>query len=209
MYMVQYMCTCNKHPFTHTHGTCEWASRERRLWWKAIHSSLYAFSACLRCRTSRWTSAVVCCSVLQCVAVCYSVLQCVAVCCSVSDTLAFSFCRRSHTSFSVRVRHTAAAAHCNTLQHTAIHRNTLPLLPRLSLRVYTTRNAATNRNALQHTATHCNALQRTNVTAAPLTPCSWVCNWSEGIISRWVQHTGNPLQHTATHCNTLMLLRHL
>jgi len=27
-------------------------------------------------------SAVVCCSVLQCVAVCCSVLQCVAVCCS-------------------------------------------------------------------------------------------------------------------------------
>jgi len=70
------------------------------------------------------------CSVLQCVAVCCSVLQCVAVCCSVSTR-----------------HHVPSSMHCDILQHTAKHGNTL--------------QQHTTRNTLQHMAAHCNALQRT------------------------------------------------
>ena len=63
------------------------------------------------------------CSVLQCVAVCYSVLQCVAVCCSVLQYV------WSLTDISVFLclQYEGYCHHCNTLQHTATHCNTLCL----------------------------------------------------------------------------------
>jgi len=64
-----------------------------------------------------------------------------------------------------------AAPHCNTLQHTATHCNTLQL---------EARHTAPHCNTLQHTATHCNALQ---------------------LEARHTAPHRNTLQHTATHCN--------
>ena len=75
-------------------------------------------------------------------------------------------------------------AHCNTLQHTAIHNPLYSvdtnwfLHSRSTLSFYTLQCTAVRCNTLQHTATHCNTLQHT------ATHC-------------------NTLQHSATHCNTL------
>jgi len=55
-----------------------------------------------------------CCSVLQCVAVCCSVWLCVAVCCRVGDPEVHHVCGSNDPR-----------SHCNTLQHTATHCNTL------------------------------------------------------------------------------------
>ena len=64
---------------------------------------------------------------------------------------------------------------CDTLQHTAPHRNTL-------------QHTATHCSTLQHTATHCNTLQHT----------ATHCNTLQHTATHY-----NTLQHTATHCNTL------
>jgi len=73
--------------------------------------------------------------------------------------------------------------HCNTLQHTATHCNTWPIL--------------------QDTATHCN-------TGKSCCRCyAWTWMVSFGVLQahcNTLQHTAthcNTLQHTATHCNTL------
>jgi len=67
--------------------------------------------------------AAVCCSVLQCAAVCCSVLQCVAVCCSALQ------CGLDWFFFiyicSMTYSHMSRDTHCNSLQHTATHCNTL------------------------------------------------------------------------------------
>jgi len=66
------------------------------------------------------------CSALQCVAVCCSVLQCVAVCCSVPIGIS---CKTNTNCRNNRLkrRHDSkrTATHCNTLQHTMTHWNTL------------------------------------------------------------------------------------
>jgi len=115
-----------------------------------------------------------------------SVLQCVAVCCSYI-TCAYVFqvhsstCRERMSALdectwrvlmSFKCTHPHADEctahggdrHCNTLQHTATHCNTLR-----SRRRQTVQHTATHCNTLQHTATHsahggdrqCNTLQHT------------------------------------------------
>jgi len=120
---------------------------------------------------------------------------------------------------------------CNTLQHTATHRNTPelgspPVL--LSSKVYaathynTLQHTATHANSvaprtvvipgicctrLQHTTTHCNTLQHTATHAKSVAPRTVVI---PGICCQTLQHTAthcNTLQHTATHCNTLQHTR--
>ena len=64
---------------------------------------------------------------------------------------------------------------CNTLQHTATHRN----IPQ---------HTATHRNTLQHTATHCNTLQHTTT--------------RRNTLQHTATHRTRS-SNTATHCNTL------
>jgi len=104
---------------------------------------------------SRAPQVVVCCSVIYCVAMCCRVLQCAALAgaltcaagCSVLQCIAV-FCSVVREPEAPHLRAPAKAAHCNTLQHTAIQCTML-------------QHTATHCNTLQHTATHCNTLQLT------------------------------------------------
>ena len=106
--------------------------------------------------------------------------------------------------------------HCNILQHTATHCNTLYIGEwELGTQVQTLQHAerhcdtlqhtaihCIHCNTLQHTATHCNTLQYTaihcNTTQHTATRCNTL------YIGEWELGTqANTLQHTATHCNTL------
>jgi len=77
-----------------------------------------------------------------------------------------------------------AAAHCNTLQHTATHCDTLQ---HTATHCNMLQHSATICNTLQHTVTHCNTLQRT------VTYCSTLS----------AAQARGEMQHTAVHCNTL------
>jgi len=79
------------------------------------------------------------------------------------------------------------AAHRNTPQRTAAHRNALQ---HTATHCNTPQRATTHRNALQLTATHCNTPQHT---AAMCVEC--VCDVFRTHCST--------LQHTATHCSTV------
>jgi len=73
------------------------------------------------------------------------------------------------------------ATHCNKLQQTATHCNTL--------------HTATHCNTLQHTATHCNTLQD-GLTREHWTHCNALFHYTAA-------HCNTLLWHTATHCNTM------
>jgi len=102
---------------------------------------------------------------------------------------------------------------CTTLQHAAIHCNTLQYTVALLQHTETHCNTtATHCNTLdmhttspnlQHTATPCNTLQHTGYAHAPFhhfaqsaKPCSKL------------RHPATLLRHTATHCNTLYTHTH-
>jgi len=101
------------------------------------------------------------------------------------------------------------ATHCDTLQHTVTHSNTLQhdsLLVLSSLLQHT----ATHCNILQHTATHCNILQCTPTSSnTTLSRCSRVskipCHTDIICVYTFYMCTPrcNALQHTAIHCNTM------
>ena len=71
--------------------------------------------------------------------------------------------------------HYTLKTHCNTLQHTAAHYNTL-------------QHITTHCNTLQHAVTHYNTLQH-------ITTC---CNTLPHTAAHY-----NTLQHSTSHCNTL------
>ena len=87
------------------------------------------------------------------------------------------------------------AIHCNALQHTVTHCNTLifhftlEALMRCAKFTAALQPSATHCNPLQHTATHCNTLHwRRQIACTLEIPREKHCK---------------TLQHTATHCNTL------
>jgi len=96
--------------------------------------------------------------------------------------------------------------HCNALQHTATHYNTL--LSTWSFRVSRVRSVTTSCQhlqtrdaALQLTTTHCSSLQHTGTQL-----CFLRTIMSRPTHTRPTQtgrEQGDTLQHTATHCNTL------
>ena len=138
-------------------------------WWCSV-----VFKKDIAMRVSGWylsmiithlhTRVAVCCSVLQCVAACCSVLQCVAVCCSVLQCVAVILvCHHYHPHKSTTIGvwytpHKACNTHCNTMQHTATHCNTLSAdntcLVRWVMMIDAT-HCNTHCNTMQHTATHC------------------------------------------------------
>jgi len=92
---------------------------------------------------------------------CHEVLQCVAVCCSVLQCKHLNS-RVAHMIESCCIFEQGSShlrPHCNTLQHTATHRNTLLTHTWISHVVqvtwHTLQHTATHGNTLQHTATHC------------------------------------------------------
>ena len=125
------------------------------------------------------------------------------------------------------------ATHCNTLQHIAIHCNTVRNRERSEIhwRRNPLQHTATHCILLHHTATHCNTLQHTaihcqasasesNTLQHTVTSCNTLQHTA--IDSNTLQHTtqrvtakergafittrvfiSEILQHTATHCNTL------
>ena len=86
--------------------------------------------------------------------------------------------------------------HCNTLQHTATHCNTLVLTCALFQIGNTLQHTTTHCNTMQHTATHCNTWQHTPTLQHIATHCNTL------------QYTAEILQHTATHCTSLGTLQH-
>ena len=134
------------------------------------------------------------CSVLRCVAVCYSVLQHVAVRCRVLFCVAVCY-KKKITLHALH--HTAT--HCNTLQHTGIHRNALSNVHTddlsATLKIHPPHLGRVMAHHLQptqqHTATHCNTLQHTATRYNTLQ-----------ILEHTAAHC-NTLQHTATYCNIL------
>jgi len=85
------------------------------------------------------------------------------------------------------------AAHCNTLQHTAM------VLRVLWWVVLTVSNSLPPCNTLQHTATHCNTLQHI------ATPCNTLQHTAHcSALHRAATHY-NTLQHSTTLCNTRVL----
>ena len=96
------------------------------------------------------------------------------------------------------------AAHCNALQHTAAHRNTLQ---HIYLYVYREDigsrfqlHTATHGNILQHAATRCNALQQHAVTHCNTLQHMYMYIYTGRIL---VTDSCCTLQHTEPHCNTL------
>ena len=89
---------------------------------------------------------------------------------------------------------------CNTMQHTAMHCNSVLSSPALTA----THNAShcnhcnTQRNTLQHTATPCCAL------LSELQQTATNCNTLQDTATSCCALLSE-LQHTATHCNTLQL----
>ena len=81
---------------------------------KVCISRVIPISSCASPATSRATSCVLCCTMLQCVAVCCSVLQCVAVCCSVLHCHSVSQCVEVCCSASISLTHCAVC--CTVLQ---------------------------------------------------------------------------------------------
>jgi len=88
------------------------------------------------------------------------------------------------------------AIHCNALQHTVTHCNTLifhftlEALMRCAKFTAALQPSTTHCNPLQHTATNCNTLhwRRQIACTLEIEECKMHCN---------------TLQHTATHCDTL------
>jgi len=79
----------------------------------------------------------------------------------------------------------STATHCNTMQHNVTHSMGGAMSRTLESDCNTLQHTATHCNTLQHTAAHCNSLQHTaTLSSSGLPPC-------------------NTLQHPATHCNTL------
>ena len=130
-----------------------------------------------------------CYSVLQRVTACCSVLRCVAMCCDVLQCIEYSF----HEIMSPR-EPVSVLSHCNTLQHTAAHRNTCNTLQHTATHCNTLQHTATHYNTLQHTATHCNTLQHT-VTDEEKEPALDSTAAFTALVTS--------LQQAATHCNTL------
>jgi len=149
-----------------------------------------------------WQRVAACCGVLQCVAVCCSALHCVAVYCtfrtnsSLQGMLITFFEDRDlnqATGTNTHIHrysrtftyiHALEIAHCNILQHTATHCNTLQ----------------------QHTAAHCNTLQQHTATQCnTLQLCVDFGSrhvWTTTEVYIYVYLT---LQHSATRCcNTLL-----
>jgi len=91
--------------------------------------------------------------------------------------------------------------HCFTLQHAAIHHNTLQhssthrlawANPRSSWHCNILQQITTHCNTLQHAATHCNTLQHT----------ATLCNSPPGEQIQGLLRQCNTLQNTTTHCST-------
>jgi len=107
------------------------------------------------------------------------------------------------------------ATHCNTLQHTATHRNTpeqhtathwythapKTCSPCSCVRVCHHSCTATHCNKLRHTATHCYSTLQHTYTMNMLTLLTCVCVPSPLYVSA-IPHTQSPVQ--SPHCNTLL-----
>ena len=93
---------------------------------------------------------------------------------------------RSHT-----LQHTAI--HCNTLQRTATHCNTLQ---RTATHHITLQHTASHRNTPQHIATYCNDKH-----AHAYSPCGSRRRTTTAALQHNATHC-DTLRHTATHCNT-------
>ena len=92
----------------------------------------------------------------------------------------------------------ATVSHCNMLQRTATHRNTLHELQHTHAKWYVAPATVSHYNTLQHTATHCNVLRHTAA------HCSTHLQDDTRLLQRC--HTTlhcNTLQRIATHCSTL------
>jgi len=133
--------------------------------------------------------AIMCCSVLQCVAVCCSVLQRVAVCCSASQCVAAL--SRGVGKSDIRLHYQQHSDHVckaverhDTLQHTIQHtlHHTLQ---------HTLQHTAKHGDTLQHAAAHCNTPQQPRHTASH-------CN----TVHCTALHC-TALQQVATQCNAL------
>jgi len=92
------------------------------------------------------------------------------------------------------------SGHCNSLQHTAVRRNTLEYVATHCLPVPgrpAMRGAGAVDRSMQHAAAHCNILQHTAAHCSTLQHAATHCST--------LQHTAahcSTLQHTTAHCST-------
>ena len=95
-------------------------------------------------------------------------------------------CLRTFREVGLQVR-----KHCNTLQHAAIHCDTLQYCN-------TKQRTATHCDTLRYSTVHCTTFQNVVAHCSTLHHAAPHCNTLQYVTTHC-----NTLQHTATHCNTL------